>query len=236
MAVKSIFFDLDGTLWDYRACSEYVMDVGVTRLNELYEYCELPENCAGMLNAALLDLVIEGGLKSLAQASYSQRFRKLLMRCGIPDDGLSDRIGSHCHAVRRLSVRSFLKDDAYETLNRLKNRNISVGVLTNGTPGLKRNIIELLGLRDILDHIVLAEAEGCVKPSPRLFSRCIELAGAAPAETLFVGDSFFTDLLGAKRAGAKAVLLCGSTVKIPSRIPPPDYALKNLKDVLKILG
>ncbi len=235
MPIKSVFFDLDGTLWDYRACSAYVMEVGIMRLNELCGSCELPGDCTGMLNVALLDSVIEGGLRSLSQCSHAHRFDKFLQRCGISDRRLAGELGSHCHAVRRLSARTFLRDDAHETLRRLKNRGVRVGVLTNGTPGVKRNIIELLGLRDVLDYMVLAEAEGYVKPNRRIFSRCIELAGAEPAETLFVGDSFFTDLLGAKRAGAKAMLLCQRKVKIPTRIPPPDFALKNLKDILKIV-
>ncbi len=235
MSIKYIFFDLDGTLWDYRACSEYVMEVGLMRLNEIREGYELPRDCTDMLNVALLDTIIETGLRRVSQSSYTNRFGKLLERLGISDDRLAAELGSHCHAVRRLSARTFLKDDAYETLAGLRNRGIGVGVLTNGTPAVKRNTVELLGLKDMLDHLVMAEAEGHLKPSVRLFRRCIEIGGAAPQETLFVGDSFLTDLLGAKRAGAGALLLCSQSVKIPARIPPPDFALKNLRDILKIL-
>ena len=235
MAIKSVFFDLDGTLWNYRACSEYVMRVAADHLGRRVEdELDYPADYKTMLNVALLDVAIEDGLKNLSQSSYTRRFEKFLERCGIADLDLPRELNSHCHVARRLSVRAFLKEDAFETLVRLKNRGVSTGVLTNGTPAVKRNIIESLGLVDVLDHIVLCEAEGHVKPDTRIFRRCIKLGGANPEETLFVGDSFFTDLLGAKRAGAKAMLMCERRVKIPARVPPPDFALNNIKGILKL--
>lgn len=235
MAIKSIFFDLDGTLWDCKACTAYVMKKALLKLAERTEGVDMTEECLDMLNIALMDSIIEGGLIELSQPSYSRRFIKLFERCGMDDEKTAGEMSSHCYAARRLAVRTFLKDDAHETLVRLKNKGIITGVITNGTPAVKRNVIDSLGLRDSLDYIVLGEAEGFIKPDMRLFSLCIELAGAAPEETLFVGDSFFTDILGAKRAGAKAMLLCDKKVKIPTKIPPPDFAMSNLKGVLKIV-
>lgn len=211
------------------------MDTAAGRLEDVFEKHIMRRRYRKMLNVALLDAVIEGGLRALSQSSYTLRFQKLFQRCGFIDEARARELGSRCHRARRLSVRTFLKDDAHETLIRLRNRGISTGVLTNGTPALKRHIIESLGLEDVLDFIVLGEAEGLLKPDVRLFQLCIERAGCRPEETLFVGDSFFTDLLGAKRAGARAMLLCDRKVKIPARLPPPDFALTNLKAVLKIV-
>jgi len=235
MPVKTVFFDLDGTLWDSRACSAYVMGTAIKRLRQRGEKFEIPCHKVTSLNIALLDAVIEGGLQQLSYAAYKKRFDKFLERCGIASDVTARELSSHCHAARRLAIRAFIRDDAHETLIKLKNKGVGVGVLTNGTPAAKRQVIDSLGLRDILDYTILAEAEGLVKPDVRLFRRCIEIAGSQPSETLFVGDSFFTDLLGAKRAEAKAVLLCREKMRIPARIPPPDYALTGLKSILKII-
>jgi len=235
MPIKTVFFDLDGTLWDYRACSAYAIEVAMTRLEQRCEGYELPEHYANLLNVALLEDVIEGGLRELSQSSYARRFARFSKICGIPEEVSVRELNFHCQSARRFSVRTFLKEDAHETLRRLRNRGVTVGVLTNGTPAVKRQVIESLGLRDVLDYTVLGEAEGFAKPDIRLFHRCMDLAGTKPREALFVGDSFFTDLLGAKRAGARAALICTEKIRIPARIPPPDYAFRNLKSLLAIV-
>ncbi len=43
------------------------------------------------------------------------------------------------------------------------------------------------------------------KPEPLLFDRALELAGVAASEALMVGDSLYTDVAGARRAGIDSV-------------------------------
>jgi len=49
--------------------------------------------------------------------------------------------------------------------------------------------------------------KGVEKPDPRIFQRALERAGARPETTLHVGDLFHTDVVGARGAGLRAVLL-----------------------------
>ncbi len=235
MSIKCIFFDLDGTLWDASGCNTYAMKRAVLKMEKLCESRHLTESYTDCLNIAMIDSIIDNGLRTLYQNSYTLRFAKMLQRCGIDDTDIAMEVSSHCLAAYRLAVRTFLRDDAHDTLVRLGNKGITTGIITNGTPGVKRNIINSLGLQNIINHIVMGEAEGYVKPDVRIFQRCMQLAGTNPPETLFVGDTFFTDVLGAKRAGAAAALLCAGKVRIPCQMPAPDYAFKNLKAVLSFI-
>ncbi len=46
---------------------------------------------------------------------------------------------------------------------------------------------------------------GVEKPEARLFELCVEKAGCAPDECVFVGDSLKGDVLGAMNAGLRAI-------------------------------
>jgi putative hydrolase of the HAD superfamily len=55
--------------------------------------------------------------------------------------------------------------------------------------------------------IVISEEAGVAKPSPEIFMRALNLLGAQPSETLFVGDNPVADVVGAQSAGIPAVWL-----------------------------
>ena len=44
------------------------------------------------------------------------------------------------------------------------------------------------------------------KPDPRIFEHALERAGTSAAETIYVGDNYFADILGSSRAGLVPVL------------------------------
>jgi putative hydrolase of the HAD superfamily len=49
--------------------------------------------------------------------------------------------------------------------------------------------------------------EGVEKPDTRFFSIVVQRAGGTPETTLHVGDLFYVDIVGARKAGLHAVLL-----------------------------
>ncbi|MBQ6075094.1 MAG: YqeG family HAD IIIA-type phosphatase [Lachnospiraceae bacterium] len=55
-----------------------------------------------------------------------------------------------------------------------------------------------------LGWLYLAKAK---KPSPKGFRKALELLHADPSSTLAVGDQFYTDVLGAHRAGLRSLLV-----------------------------
>jgi FMN phosphatase YigB (HAD superfamily) len=47
---------------------------------------------------------------------------------------------------------------------------------------------------------------GVAKPDPRIFELGLRAARTMPEETVYIGDSYFVDVVGARRAGLGAVL------------------------------
>jgi len=49
--------------------------------------------------------------------------------------------------------------------------------------------------------------KGAVKPFPRSFRRALRALGTAPRQSMVIGDQLFTDVLGGKLVGMRAVLV-----------------------------
>jgi putative hydrolase of the HAD superfamily len=64
-----------------------------------------------------------------------------------------------------------------------------------------------LGIASYLGLIVTSREVGHEKPHPPIFLAALEQAGAQAAETMYVGDHYGTDVIGAQRVGMKGVLL-----------------------------
>jgi putative hydrolase of the HAD superfamily len=71
-------------------------------------------------------------------------------------------------------------------------------------------VLERTGLAPLVDGAVSSAEVGAAKPDPALFAAALEVAGAAPAEALHVGDSPEADVAGARAAGIEPVLVVRS--------------------------
>jgi len=231
---RSVFFDLDGTLWDKAACADYAMEIV---LPDLMPY--LPAKDRGEIllefNGMLLDSVLEAGITRWRGPSRTSRFEKLLDDYGIRKEGLARGLSKKYELVFWFNMRSFLRSSTLWVLEQLRERSVTCGIITNGSSAGQRHVLEGLGLDSHLDYIVLGEVEGFSKPDPRLFERAAALAGCTPKEMLFVGDSLITDVLGASRAGIAVVWLKGREQEAREGLPTPDYTIEDLRELLPIV-
>jgi putative hydrolase of the HAD superfamily len=99
-----------------------------------------------------------------------------------------------------------LYPDVPPVLEALRAGGYGLGIVSNWEPRLA----QLCESHRILEHfqfVVVSEAEGYVKPHPRLFERALELAGVGADEVVHVGDSYAEDIEGALAVGIKGVLV-----------------------------
>ena len=91
-------------------------------------------------------------------------------------------------------------------LDRLRSLGLRLVVVSNvnGTLAL---LFDRLGLTNRIDLLVDSHREGVEKPDPRLFQRALQRAGAEAHSTVHLGDIFHVDVVGARAAGIRAVLL-----------------------------
>ncbi|MEP7118682.1 MAG: HAD family hydrolase [Acidobacteriota bacterium] len=101
-----------------------------------------------------------------------------------------------------------------------------VGVVTNGRADIQARKVEALGLRSLVDTVVLASEHGTGlgKPEPAPFLAACRALGVTPAQTVFVGDDLRCDIAGAHAVGMKTIWL---PAVIKAR-PDPAQALADL--------
>lgn len=232
---ESVFFDLKGTLWDNIACAEHVMGVTMPKLMSHLPEDEDEDEVRRRFNAALLQGVREDGLGANNRFSARDRFGRLLKSYGIDQPEIARQLSSHYNSARRFAMRGTVRKGARAVLKRLRADNVSVGVITNGGPAVQRHLLRALALDDLLDHVISGEIEGHNKPDPRLFERALEVVNLPPEQMLYVGDSLFTDILGAKRAGIPVAWLHSGEANIPEQLAEPDYIIEELEAVLQIV-
>jgi len=231
--LKAVFFDLNGTLWDNSGCARHAMEIVLPNFSPPLPAGQT-EEIIRRFNAALFDLTRPEHIREQRQPSWVKRFEALLDSYDARDPSVAHELATSYDMARRLVMPEFLYPDALYVLEELGRRGLKRGLIVNGAPAVQRHLIQNLRLERHLDHVVLAEVEGYIKPDPRLFRRALELAGASPEQTLYVGDSPITDVYGAVRAGVRAAWFNTGHRTLPKGFPPPDFSIASLREVLEI--
>lgn len=88
---------------------------------------------------------------------------------------------------------------------RYLHRTARIGVVTNNTVAEQVEKIAFLGLKESIDVLVTSEEVGVGKPDPEIFRVALERTGAKPRDAVMIGDSWASDIAGARAAGIRAV-------------------------------
>lgn len=122
-------------------------------------------------------------------------------------------------------------DRIIERLVKLRELGIAVGIVSN-LGAITANYVRE-SLRDIgfghFDIELYSDEVGLCKPNPAIFGELCHRVGVSPEKTLFIGDNFEADYLGALNCGMKAVWLSGH--------PRPNVvSAVNVSEALQLFG
>lgn len=88
----------------------------------------------------------------------------------------------------------------------LRARGVPVVVVSN-SEGQLQALFDKLGLHDTFDFVIDSHDVGVEKPDPRIFRLALERFGVAAANALHLGDTYATDVVGARAAGVQVALI-----------------------------
>ncbi|MCR6095315.1 HAD family hydrolase [Salipaludibacillus agaradhaerens] len=91
------------------------------------------------------------------------------------------------------------------TLEKLKDYNLVVGMITNGKGQFQLDNIKALGIENYFETIVISEWEGMKKPKPQIFQKTLKNLNVLPSESIYVGDHPENDIQASQNVGMKAV-------------------------------
>lgn len=100
-----------------------------------------------------------------------------------------------------------LYPDVRETLSRLKEAGLKIGIVTNGFEKDIEDILARFNLADFFDAAVGTDTVGKPKPCKEIFLHVLRALKVKPPEALYVGDDLEKDYFGALNAGLRAILL-----------------------------
>jgi len=224
--IKSVCFDLDGTLYDFQEVMRHSLRITLAELTRRIPQCGERLSVDEMIQ--IRDRTaqeLKGRITNLEEVRLVS-FKRTLDYCGI-DDELAEELNQLYLKHRFEDVVLF--DDVLPTLERLKGRYV-LGALSNGN-----SYPQKLGLESYFQFIILAQEVGMGKPDPGIFHLAVEKAGCLPNELLYVGDSQEEDILGAKRAGIRVAWFNRTNAQLQTNIPHPDYEISKLSMLLQIL-
>lgn len=118
----------------------------------------------------------------------------------------------------RALSRKFLRvyEGVEELLGELRRCGKGVYLLSNAQTDFTRPEIEMLGLSQYFDGIILSSEQGCKKPSPTFFHKLLEQYGLEPSESIMIGNDEAADIAGAQSVGM-------DTLYIHTDISPEEY-------------
>jgi HAD superfamily hydrolase (TIGR01549 family) len=91
-----------------------------------------------------------------------------------------------------------------ESLDRLRQK-FRIAVISNADGGIER-VLTRCGIADCFESITDSGIVGIEKPRPEIFEAALVAMNARADESLYVGDVYSVDYLGARNAGMQAVL------------------------------
>jgi putative hydrolase of the HAD superfamily len=134
-------------------------------------------------------------------------FDLILSEAGIPlSDATRAALTDLSAYHREHNLWELVPSTVLPVLEALRARGLRLTVVSNANGTLCAHM-ERLGLTHCLDCVLDSQDLGVEKPDPRLFEIALERSSASPAKTIHVGDLYNVDVVGARSAGIRGVLL-----------------------------
>ena len=163
------------------------------------------------------------------QAFFAAYERRLLEAAGATgDEDTALRVWQRVNAAPK---ELGLFEDARPALEEMEAAGLKTGVISNMGRDLV-DLIEGLGIRELVDVVASSGEVGISKPHPGIFQAAMAMASVEPGEALHVGDDYNGDYQGARQAHMHALLLVrNGRAEAPEQCP----AVSTLREVLPYL-
>ena len=198
--IRAIVFDAGHTLleMDYPRVTEYLRARG-------HEVDEASVVAAERRARMRLDME-QASQPTRERTGQGRYVRFLLDALGIDDDGERRAVAEWRRGFNvPIGLCHRADPEAAGALQRARDAGLAVGVISNSNGSVQR-ALEQAGLTGHLDFVLDSTVVGVAKPDPRIFAIGLEASKTRAEETVYVGDSYFVDVVGARRAGWGAVL------------------------------
>ncbi|WP_068596945.1 YjjG family noncanonical pyrimidine nucleotidase [Vaginella massiliensis] len=203
--IKHVFFDLDNTLWDFRKNAKLA-------LAELYKKYDVEAKYGYTFeefhpyyhesNESLWALIRDKRITK--EELRERRFREAFEHLGIHNTELA-AIFEHEY-IETITNYNELVEGALDLLDYLKPK-YALHIITNGFIEVSKRKIETSDLKGYFETVTYADELKILKPDPRIFDYALHKANAQKKESIYIGDDWIADAVGAKAYGMEAIFV-----------------------------
>jgi HAD superfamily hydrolase (TIGR01549 family) len=159
-------------------------------------------------------------------------FDLILDRAGIPASPATKAALAELHAYHMANnLWEFVPEGVYPALSALREMGLRLTIVSNANGTLCAHLARI-GLDRYVDCVLDSCDEQVEKPDPRLFEIALERSAAQRASTIHVGDLYNIDVVGARNAGLRGVLLDDADLR-PDADCPRVRSLAELVDRIR---
>lgn len=196
MAIEVIFFDVGGTLLfpDHDKTLVPLWNRGVHPTQEQLLAAERTAR-------KQMDQRVSQTAK-VDQSYWDSYYSQLLTELQVHDNALHAEL---VKLVRTSANWSRMRPGTFETLASLK-RKYRLAVISNSDGQMEKRLTSL-GFDPYFENVTDSGKVGHEKPAPQIFQAALSALSVSADRTLYVGDIYAIDYLGAQKAGLNALLI-----------------------------
>lgn len=230
MKYKSLFIDLDDTLWDTyhnnKEClkelyADYHFDRHYSSFEAFYDYY-MPNN--NRLWEQYRNHEIDRNTLII------ERFRYVLCPLGIED--VETILAINNDFLQRTTTKTRLVPGAIELLEYLR-PSYRMIILSNGFREVQFQKLSNSGLAPYFERMVLSEDANIQKPHKEIFDFALKNSNSRRSETLMIGDSWEADIVGAYNAKIDQLWL--NPEQLSAHHFTPTYTVQSLLEIKEVL-
>lgn len=227
--MDTIIFDMDDTLYDqsttFRTTCKKMLNASLedSELDNLYLLSR-------KYSDELFDDQVAG--KITLEEMHIRRIKDACADTGIEISAEQALEFQNTYVQEQGKIELF--DEAVQLLDYLTAGKKQLAVLTNGAEDHQTMKIKQLKLSRWIpeDYLFISGAIGHAKPSVEAFHFIEDKLDLTKSKTVYVGDSFANDVVGAKQAGWQAVWMNHRNRQMPEAAAKPDKIVYSAKELL----
>lgn len=223
---RTILLDADGTIFDFDACEREALRLALTKHGYMYN-----EDILRLYSGINIELWkrLERGEVDRKFVIY-ERFRLLLEKLGIDDDGVS--LEDDYQEI--LGMQHYFMEDAPRVLEYLYKK-YDLYAVTNGITKTQLSRFRHSGADKYMKRIFVSEETGFQKPWKEFFDYCFErIDNLSLSETIIAGDSLTSDILGGNNAGIDTCWF-NPAAEVNNTNARVDIEIRRLRELMDIL-
>ena len=224
--IRNILFDLDDTLLNFHLAEKAALTKTLMHLE--IEPKEETLSRYSVLNLSQWKLLEQE--KITREEVRTRRYQLLFDELGV--DCSAEYAAEYYENL--LGIGHYFIDGAEELLRGLS-KDYRLYIVSNGTAKVQKSRIKSSGMEKYLNDIFISQLIGFDKPNINFFNYCFSrIPNFEKHETLIIGDSLSSDIIGGRKSGITTVWFNPSDIKNSSDIIP-DYEICHLLDLIPLL-